>query len=104
MGILKDAIRKVISETAKESGVEIQFLDSPTRVIKTAAQAKYDDVRRVERGYVQGVHRARKEAAAPVPTFRWIVSKSWKECDLFWFIRQRLTSIEKYNSDLQNEK
>ena len=47
MGILKDAIRKVISETAKESGVEIQFLDSPTRVIKTAAQAKYDDVRRV---------------------------------------------------------
>ena len=65
MGILKDAIRKVISETAKESGVEIQFLDSPTRVIKTAAQAKYDDVRRVERGYVQGVHRARKAAAAP---------------------------------------
>lgn len=65
MGILKDAIRKAISETAKESGVEIQFIDSPTRVIKTAAQAKYDDVRRVERGYVQGVHRARKEAAAP---------------------------------------
>ena len=64
-GILKDAIRQVISETAKESGVEIQFIDSPTRVIKTAAQAKYDDVRRVERGYVQGVHKARKEAAAP---------------------------------------
>lgn len=37
----------------------------PELVIKTAAQAKYDDVRRVERGYVQGVHRARKEAAAP---------------------------------------
>ena len=54
MGILKDAIRKVISETAKESGVEIQFLDSPTRVIRTAA-----------RGSVPGVHRARKEAAAP---------------------------------------
>lgn len=66
MGILKDAIRKVISETAKESGVEIQFLDSPTRVIKTAAQAKYDDVRRVERGYVQGVHRARKEATPSI--------------------------------------
>ena len=66
MGILKDAIRKVISETAKESGVEIQFLDSPTRVIKTAAQAKYDDVRRVERGYVQGVHRARKEAVPSI--------------------------------------
>ena len=66
MGILKDAIRKVISETAKESGVEIQFLDSPTRVIKTAAQAKYDDVRRAEPGYVQGVHRARKEATPSI--------------------------------------
>lgn len=50
------------------------------------------------------------EDAAPdptwltVPTFRWIVCKTWKECDLFWFIRQRLTSIEKYNSDLQNKK
>lgn len=65
MGIIKDAIRSVIEKDAKERGLDIQFLDSPTRVIKTAAQAKYDDVRRVERGYVQGVHRARKEAAAP---------------------------------------
>lgn len=62
MGILKDAIRSVIEKDAKERGLDIQFLDTPTRVIKTAAQAKYDDVRRVERGYVQGVHRARKEA------------------------------------------
>ncbi len=50
------------------------------------------------------------EEAAPdptwltVPTFRWIVSKSWRECNLFWFIRERLTNIEKYNSDLQNER
>lgn len=65
MGIIKDAIRSVIEKDAKERGLDIQFLDSPTSVIKTAAQAKYDDVRRVERGYVQGVHRARKEAAAP---------------------------------------
>lgn len=62
MGILKDAIRKVITETAKESGQDIRFLDTPTRVIETSAQAKYNDIRRIERGYVQGVHRARKEA------------------------------------------
>lgn len=65
MGILKDAIRSVIEKDAKERGLDVQFLDTPTRVIKTAAQAKYDDVRRAEPGYVQGVHRARKEAAAP---------------------------------------
>lgn len=40
MGILKDAIRQVISETAKESGVEIQFIDSPTRVIKADGTKK----------------------------------------------------------------
>lgn len=64
MGILKDAIRKVISETAKESGVEIQFIDSHTKVIKTSAQSKYDDVRMVERNYTRGVHKARKEAGS----------------------------------------
>ncbi len=61
MGILKDAIRSVIEKDAKEKGLDVHFIDSPARVIKTAAQAKYDDVRRVERGYVQGVHKARKE-------------------------------------------
>lgn len=66
MGILKDAIRSVIENDAKERGLDIQFLDTPTRVIKTAAQAKYDDVRRAEPGYVQGVHRARKEAAPSI--------------------------------------
>lgn len=62
MGILKDAIRKVIADTAKEQRREITFIDSPTRVVETSAQAKYNDIRRVERGYVQGVHKARKEA------------------------------------------
>lgn len=61
MGILKDAIREVLKQSAKEQGREITFIDSPTRVIETAAQAKYNDVRRVESGYVQGVHKARKE-------------------------------------------
>lgn len=65
MGILKDAIREVLTQSAKEQGRDIRFIDSPTRVIETSEQAKYNDIRRVERGYVQGVHRARKEAAAP---------------------------------------
>nr|DAF67740.1 MAG TPA: hypothetical protein [Caudoviricetes sp.] len=64
MGILKDAIRQVLSESAKEQGIDIKFIDSPTRVIKTSAQSKYDDVRRVERNYTRGVHKARKEAGS----------------------------------------
>lgn len=62
MGILKDAIREVLTQSAKEQGRDIRFIDSPTRVIETSEQAKYNDIRRVERGYVQGVHKARKEA------------------------------------------
>lgn len=63
MGIIKDAIRKVLTEEAQRTGRDIRFIDSPTEVIETPAQAKYNDIRRVERGYVQGVHKARKEAA-----------------------------------------
>lgn len=62
MGILKDAIREVLTQSAKEQGRDIRFIDSPTEVIETPAQAKYNDIRRVERGYVQGVHKAGKEA------------------------------------------
>lgn len=62
MGILKDAIREVLAQSAKEQGREIRFIDSPTKVIETAEQAKYNDIRRIERGYVQGVHKTRKEA------------------------------------------
>ncbi len=62
MGIIKDAIRKVLTEEAQRTGRDIRFIDSPTQVIETPAQAKYNDIRRVERGYVQGVHKARKEA------------------------------------------
>lgn len=62
MGILKDALRKVLTEEAQRTGRDIRFIDSPTEVIETPAQAKYNDIRRVERGYVQGVHNARKEA------------------------------------------
>ena len=31
-------------------------------MIESTAQAKYNDVRRVERNYTKGVHKARKEA------------------------------------------
>ena len=62
MGAIKDALRKVLAEEAQRTGRDIRFLDTPTQVIETAKQAKYNDIRRVERGYVQGVHKARKEA------------------------------------------
>lgn len=62
MGAIKDAIRKILTEEAQRTGRDICFLDTPTQVIETAKQAKYNDIRRVERGYVQGVHKARKEA------------------------------------------
>ena len=35
-----------------------------------------------------------------VPTFSWVVSKNWRENHFFWFIRERLTNIEKYNGTL----
>lgn len=62
MGAIKDALRKILVEEAQRTGRDIRFLDTPTQVIETAKQAKYNDIRRVERGYVQGVHKARKEA------------------------------------------
>ncbi len=40
------------------------------------------------------------EEAAPdpiwltVPTFRWIISKNWKESHFFWFIKERIRHIE----------
>lgn len=62
MGAIKDALRKILTEEAQRTGRDIRFIDTPTQVIETAKQAKYNDIRRVERGYVQGVHKARKEA------------------------------------------
>jgi hypothetical protein len=59
MGILKDAILAAI----KEEHPDAHWVgNEKPHVIESAAQAKYNDVRRVERGYVQGVHKARKEA------------------------------------------
>lgn len=52
MGAIKDALRKILAEEAQRTGRDIRFLDTPTQVIETAKQAKYNDIRRVERGYV----------------------------------------------------
>lgn len=58
MGLLKN----VIMTALREQGIEAEWAGEKPRVLKTSAQGKYDDVRKVEKGYVQGVHRARKEA------------------------------------------
>ena len=44
MGILKDAIRKVLTEEAQRTGRDIRFIDTPTRVIETVKQAKQHDI------------------------------------------------------------
>lgn len=58
MGFIKDAIMK----TYKEMGMEVEFLNHKPQVLETPAQAKYNDIRRVERNYTHGVSKARKEA------------------------------------------
>ena len=58
MGILKQAIEK----TFADMGVKVEFLNTGARVIESSAQAKYSDTRKAEKGYIQGVHNARKEA------------------------------------------
>ena len=59
MGILKDAILAAIQQEHPDAHwVE----NEKTHMIESAAQAKYNDVRRVERNYTKGVHKARKEA------------------------------------------
>lgn len=45
-----------------DQGVQVEFLNTKPRVIQTARQAKYADLRKSEPGYIQGVHKAIKEA------------------------------------------
>ena len=40
----------------EEQGIEVEFLDTKPKLIKSAAQSKYDDLRKTERNYVRGVH------------------------------------------------
>lgn len=49
MGMIKDAIRKVLTEEAAKTGRHIAFLDTPTRVVETAQQAKQHDMELVEK-------------------------------------------------------
>ena len=58
MGVIKDAIM----QTLKEQGVQAEWVGDKPRRIQSAKQAKYADLRKVEKGYIQGVHKSRKEA------------------------------------------
>lgn len=58
MGVIKDAIMQAL----KEQGVQAEWVGEKPRRIQSAKQAKYADLRKVEKGYIQGVHKARKEA------------------------------------------
>lgn len=57
MGILKDAILDAL----KEQDVKAEWIGEKPRVLKTAAQSKYDDLRKVELNYTKGVHESRKD-------------------------------------------
>lgn len=54
MGILD-----VIQKTLDEQGNGAKLLGTGKRVIESSAQAKYNDVRKVERNYTRGVHNAK---------------------------------------------
>lgn len=49
MGIIKDTLRKMLAEEAQRTGRDIRFIDTPTRVIETAKQAKQHDMELVEK-------------------------------------------------------
>lgn len=57
MGVIKDAIMQAL----KEQGVQAEWVGEKTRRIQSAKQAKYADLRQVEKGYIQGVHKSRKD-------------------------------------------
>ena len=57
MGVIKDAIMQAL----KEQGVQAEWVGEKPRRIQSAKQAKYADLRKVEKVYIQGVHKARKE-------------------------------------------
>lgn len=56
MGSLKNAIKQALAE----SGVNVEWVGNASRVLETPAQAKYNDLRKVESNYINGVHKARK--------------------------------------------
>lgn len=56
MGILD-----VIQKTLDEQGNGGKVLRTGMRVLETPRQAKYNDVRKIERNYTKGVHNAKKQ-------------------------------------------
>ena len=56
MGIL-DAIQQTLDEQGKGA----RLLGTGKYVIETSEQAKYNDLRKVERNYTHGVHNAKKK-------------------------------------------
>lgn len=61
MGVIKDAIM----QTLKEQGVQAEWVGEKPRRIQSVKQAKYADLRQTEKGYIQGVHKARKRNENP---------------------------------------
>ena len=61
MGVIKDAIMQAL----KEQGVQAEWVGDQPRRIQSAKQAKYADLRQTEKGYIQGVHKARKRNENP---------------------------------------
>ena len=61
MGVIKDAIM----QTLKDQGVQAEWVGEKPRRIQSAKQAKYADLRQTEKGYIQGVHKARKRNENP---------------------------------------
>ena len=58
-GILKDAILAAIQQEHPDAH---WVGNEKPHMIESTAQAKHNDVRRVERNYTKGVHKARKKA------------------------------------------
>ena len=59
MGLLKD----IILETIRETHPDAHWVENEKpRMIKSVAQSKYDDLRKVESNYVRGVNKARKDS------------------------------------------
>ena len=60
MGLITNILAEMLQKDHPE--IEVKILHTGSKRIKSAAQAKYDDLRATERNYTRGVHNARKEA------------------------------------------
>ena len=59
MGLLKD----IILETIRKTHPDAHWVENEKpRMIKSVAQSKYDNLRKVESNYARGVSKARKDS------------------------------------------